>query len=78
MMWIIKLLIQIVTKENKEFQGFVGLSKEMLRKIFANYSEDLNMACINSDIKLMIVFLLFKFIVLLFLYPGANWEFFPE
>ena len=33
-MWIIKLLIQIVTKENKEFQGFVGLSKEMLRKDF--------------------------------------------
>jgi hypothetical protein len=53
-------------KRNKEFQGFVGLSKEIHRKICANYSEDLNMACINSDIKLMIVFLLFKFIVLLF------------
>ena len=64
--------------KQRNFKDLWDCQKKCFEKIFANYSEDLNMACINSDIKLMIVFLLFKFYYAIILYPGANWEFFPE
>ena len=66
-----------IVEKSKEFQGLGGVNQKIyMQELKAKYSEDLNMAGVKSQVKVIVVFRLFKLFAGYFWITVLNWEFF--